>query len=340
VALGIKSENMINAAIKSVAGYAPENIIQNHQIEDKIILAHSDKDKNGILKRLFGSETRRFACIDTQVSDLACKAAHKILQFHDPESIDLLIFAAASSDLIEPATANIIQSKLGLNCPSMDIKNACNSFMNAMQVATAFIQSDCYSNVLIVCGEKLSEVINYYPRDYEHFVKCLAGYSLGDAGAAMLIGKADTGRIVYQDFKTFGKHWDLCTVKGGGSLAYRDLDSYYFESDSRELQLIFSEYTLDFVNSSLKEVGWKKSDINWVVSHQIAGRTTSKVAKYLGIPEQRFANIFSKYGNIAAATIPMALSEVVDQGKLHSGDKVMLLGFAAGVSISVQFIEW
>ncbi|HSI77172.1 MAG TPA: ketoacyl-ACP synthase III [Lunatimonas sp.] len=330
----------MKATIKNVAGYLPENMVYNHQVEAKITSDEAIIDKSGILRRLFGSEIRRFACENTQVSDLACEAARKVLKENTQDNIDLLIFAAASSDLIEPATANIIQTKLGLTCPVFDIKNACNSFVTAMQVASAFIESGTYDNILIVCGEKLSEVTNYHPENYEHYVKCLAGYTLGDAGAAMLMGKGDRGRIVYQKFTSYGKHWNLCTVKGGGSLAYRDLESYYFECDSKELQYVFSDLTSKFITDSLNEAEWLITDINYVISHQISSTTTTKISKHLGIPEYKFTNIFSKYGNIAAATIPMALSEAIEKGYLKRGDKLMLLGFAAGVSLSVQLIEW
>jgi 3-oxoacyl-[acyl-carrier-protein] synthase-3 len=338
--LAFKCEAMTKAGIKNVAAYLPENIVYNQQIEDKINIEHVGIEKNGILSRLFGSKSRCFADEKTQVSDLASNAARKILHTNHDEPIDLLIFAAASSDLIEPATANIIQTKLGLTCPVFDIKNACNSFVNAIQVATAFVESGVYQNVLITCGEKLSEVINYNPKNYEHFVKCLAGYSLGDAGAAMLIGSSDRGKIVYQNFTTYGKHWNLCTVKGGGSLAFRDFDQYYFECDSKELQELFNHIASNFISDSLNEAGWNIKDINFVVSHQTASNTSIKISEHFGIPEEKFTNTFSNYGNIAAATIPLALSELVDQGKLIKGDKLMLLGFAAGVSLSMQLIEW
>ncbi len=275
-----------------------------------------------------------------QVSDIASEAAKKIIAANKDTIIDLLIFAAASSDLIEPATANIIQAKLGLTCPVMDIKNACNSFVSAIQVASAFIESDMYSNVLIVCGEKLGEVINYTPHNSDHLKRCISGYTLGDAGAAMLIGKTGGSEIVYQKFKSWGEYWQLCTVEGGGSLAYRDDDKYYFQSDSRALQKIFETEGPAFVGECLNEAGWKREDIDCVVCHQISSGTTRQIAGYIGISEGRFVNTFAKYGNTAAATIPLALNEAMMEGTLRKGDKLMLLGLAAGVSLSVQLVKW
>ncbi len=330
---------MTKTTIKSVAVYLPEAVVYNHQIEKKISIDGTNVERS-LLEKLFGSKTRRFAGTEMQVSDLACKAAKKIVQKQDVP-IDLLIFAAASSDLIEPATANIVQAKLGLNCPVMDIKNACNSFVSAIHVASAFIESGVYHNVLIVCGEKLSEVINYNPRSNQHLMRCLAGYSLGDAGAAMLIGRNGSGgKIVYQKFNSWGEYWNLCTIEGGGSLAYRDYDKYFFECDTRHLRTAFFDKMALFVAQCLAEANWEIPQIDCVVSHQISKSTTVQMATYLKIPTDKFVTTFSRYGNTAAATIPLALHEAIAERKLKKGDKVMLLGLAAGISLSVQLIEW
>jgi 3-oxoacyl-(acyl-carrier-protein) synthase III len=337
--LGLKSKIMSKATIISVAVFLPENVVSNQEIESKIKLEGGSIGP-GILEKLFGSHTRRIAQENIQVSDIASEAGRKVIAANSDTVIDLLIFAAASSDLIEPATANIIQTKLGLTCPVMDIKNACNSFVTAIQTASAFIESGMYTNILIVCGEKLSEVINYTPRDSEHLKKCIAGYTLGDAGAAMLLGKSGGSKIVYQKFRSRGEYWQLCTVEGGGSLAYRDYDKYYFQSDSRALYKIFECEGPKFVDECLTEAGWMREDISCVVCHQISSATTTQISRNMSIEESRFVNTFSKYGNTAAATIPLALNEAISEGKLRKGDKLMLLGLAAGVSLSVQLVEW
>lgn len=156
----------------------------------------------------------------------------------------------------------------------------------------------------------------------------------------MLIGKNSGSKIRYQKFKSWGEHWQLCTVKGGGSLAYRDFDSYYFESNSAELLKIFEQEGPKFVNECLTEAGWRPEDLNCVVSHQISSTTSSQIAKIINIPESRFVTTFPSYGNTAAATIPLALNDAITEGILKKGDKLMLLGLAAGISLSVQLIEW
>ena len=331
---------MRKASIKSVEVFLPDNIVYNDQIENRIRFGADTAMETGVLGRLTGIKSRRFADDEIQVSDLACEAARKVIEANPDVKVDLLIFAAASSDLIEPATANIVQIKLGLKCPVMDIKNACNSFVSAIHTASAFVESGIFKNVLIVCGEKLSEVINYTPRDYEHLMKCLAGYSLGDAGAAMLIGADDGSKIVYQNFSSWGQYWNLSTVKGGGSLAYRDLDKYYFECDSKEMRTAFLCLGAGFFSTCMTESGWKREDISCVVSHQISGNTTSLVSECIGVPESKFVNTFAEFGNNAAATIPLALNHAINGRQVEKGDRLLLLGLAAGISISVQLIEW
>ena len=255
-------------------------------------------------------------------------------------NIDLLIFAAASSDLIEPATANIVQYKLGLTCPVMDIKNACNSFVSAMQVASSFIESNYYKNILIVNGEKLSEVINFNPHNDNHLMRCMAGYALGDAGAAMLMGSEEGSKIIYQKCCTWGEYWNLCTVEGGGSLAYRNSEKYYFESNSQVLREIFIRKIPDFVSTCFQESGWILDDIDCLITHQISASTITQIADGLGIPRTKCINTFNLFGNTAAATIPIALKHAEDEGRLKKGDKLFVLGLAAGISLSVQLIEW
>ncbi|AHM59464.1 beta-ketoacyl-acyl-carrier-protein synthase I [Flammeovirgaceae bacterium 311] len=138
----------MNVKISHVGSYIPVHKLSSREVEDRI----NQKElfiAPGSLEKLFGVKTRYFAAPGQQCSDLAAAAARKILEQIDLHAIDCLIYASACGDLIEPATANIVQHKLGLTCPAFDVKNACNSFLNGILLATSLIQSGVYKKVLI-----------------------------------------------------------------------------------------------------------------------------------------------------------------------------------------------
>jgi acyl-CoA:acyl-CoA alkyltransferase len=302
---------MIKIKISEVSSYLPEQIISNEDIEkrinqQKIILP------NGVLERLFGSKERRFADKNEQVSDLAAKAALPIVEKTGRENVDCLIFSAACADVIEPATANIIQHKLGLDCPSFDIKNACNSFLSAFQVGISLIQSAHYERILIVNGEKLNDTIQFNVENENDLRKHLAAYTLGDAGAAALLEKSnDESGFIFQKFKTKGKYWELCTVLGGGSLHPHTSDFNYFQGKTSEMQQAFLSEFEDIFEAAFQETGLNAKDIQHYFMHQVSVPTFATVAQKCHLPQDRFVHSFEKYGNIAAATIPVNLFEMV-----------------------------
>lgn len=331
---------MITPSILDIGTYLPATVVSNQDIVKRV-------SKSGFpllaltLKRAFRGNERRFADESMQTSDMAVNAARPILEKPDCPKIDLLIFAACSGDLIEPATANIIQQKLGLTgCPVMDIKNACNSMTSALQVACAYVKSGIYRNILLVCGEKSSGVINFNPKDNAQFLRSVPGYTLGDAGVAMLIGPGDSKKVVYHKFESYGDHWNLCTVAGGGSLHFRDPEKYYFEGDATGLHAVIKARATTFMQDALDDLGLTTKDIDWVVPHQIATTVVRAISNYVKIPLERFVDNFPFYGNTAAASIPLALHTAVSDGRIKPGQRVMLLGLAAGVSLSIQIIEW
>lgn len=334
-----QSEGVMRASIVDVDTYFPNRVVDDKTILERINY-NSPSIRNGTLERLIATNDRRHAEEGVQVSDLAACAATKILQRNPDIKPDLLIFAAASSDLIEPATANIIQTKLGLECPVMDIKNACNSFVTSMQVASSFIESGVYRHVLIVNGEKLSEVINYNPTDDEHLIQCISSFSLGDAGAAVLMGARKRARLIFQKFCSWGDNWELSTVKGGGSLAFRDMSQYYFESDSAALNKVMAVRLPDFVSGAFKEAGFRYKDVDHLLTHQTSNTTINKIGKYMGVSSKKWARTYDKYGNIGAATIPVSLTQIIAERKPKEGDLICIIGLAAGISIAVQLIRW
>ena len=324
--------------IKDINVYLPGEPITNSMLADKVSMRGTALPAD-LLQKTMGSKFRYHARPDEQVSDLAVNATKGLLQKHS-KPIDLLIFASASADLIEPATCNIVQQKLGLSCPAFDVKNACNSVMNAMEVGASLLQTSNISNVLIVSGEKPSDSITYTLCSAEEMRERFAAFSFGDGGMALLLEctPEDKG-FVFQKNKTFGQHWPLSTIKGGGSMFPQDAAQLVFSGQTYQLKGVFDEITKPFIQECLTEAGLELDDIRYICTHQVSAGMYGDMAKYLDIPLERFVPLFEEYGNTASVSVPLAYHHLINNRNLTKGDYVMLLGLAAGVNISVQILK-
>ena len=341
-----------------IATYVPERKVCNAEIEDRVNHRKKLLPEGGLL-RLFGCETRYYAAENEQTSDLAAKAALPIVEKYGRNNIDFLIFASASSDLLEPATANIVQQKLGLRCPVMDVKNACNSFVSGLQTADAMIRAGFYAQILIVTGEKLSSVINFDIQNGEHLRRSLAAFSLGDAGTAVLVTRnaaytegvesrvsSSVSNPVYQSgikkqsFMTLGEYWDLCTVKGGGSMFSHDISKNFFEGRTKELGTVIRREAKGFLHNFFVAENTPPQYFDHIFTHQVAESTFDLISEEMNLPPDRISRTFREYGNTAAASIPLSIHKSLKNNTLHRGDKVLILGLAAGVSVSVQSLIW
>ncbi len=319
--------------------YKPENIVSNEALEN-IINSKEKLIPQGMIEKLFGIKERRFAAADEQVSDLATKAAIPLLEKHKEKEIDLLIFASASSDLIEPATSNIIQHKLGLTCPVMDVKNACNSFVSALQVSSGLIATGQYKNILVVTGEKLSDGIRYSYKDTEQLKNNFASFSFGDAGSATLLSYSANGSsILYQKFMSAGNFWELCTVKGGGSMHPHE-DMNYFEGRTAALRNTIIDHAQSFIKECFEEAKINANDIDHLFTHQVSIGIFKDVVEITEIPMEKCHIVFDEFGNTAASSIPLAIEKAMNKKQLKRGQLILLIGMAAGISISFQLIRY
>lgn len=330
------------AKIESLAIALPEKKIDSLSLEKQI----RDSSRginlpNGAIEILTGVKERRILAEGKNASDLATEAAEKAIREAklEKDTIDCLIFAAASSDITEPATANIVQENLKLNCPALDVKNACNSFLNAIEVAESFIISGKYKKVLICNGEVPSRGIRTKVSDKDQLRKSFAGYTLGDAGAAMIIGPSEgKSGIVYSKFMSYGEHWRVSTVMGGGTRYPRDMEKTYFEGETAGLKELFQKVGKQPIYDGLKSVGWTLEDLKKIIIHQVSSKTFDAFVAEAGLPREKLVIVLPELGNMVSASIPVALESV--KADLKEGDKLMLLGLAAGISISVMLIIW
>jgi 3-oxoacyl-[acyl-carrier-protein] synthase-3 len=326
-----------------VSGALPELIRTSAEVEDLVASSGVGyRPRAGIVYAMSGIRTRRVASDKEQCSDLAASACMKVLEETgvNVADVDLLIYASAGQDLIEPATAHIVQAKLGTDCPVFDIKNACNSFLNAIQVAESLILTGACRMVLVAVGECPTRGVDWIARNLEEFKRNLPGYTMGDAGAAALFTAASEEKgIFFRDFASISKYWDLTTITGGGSMHPRGDEHTYLRANSLKLKRAFRELGLPFLDNALRQARVAYSDFRRIFVHQVSLPYLNDMLAESGIPPERVEVTVETLGNIAAASIPVAMAQAIERGAVGAGDRVLCLGMASGISIGVVMMD-
>lgn len=342
------------ARLTGVSYHMPEQVRTISEVEDKIA-ASSPEDvrlPHGMITRVTGVKQVHVMPDDWQASDLAVAAARKLIAEHkiDLTTIDLLIFASASQDLIEPATSHIVACKLGINAPVMDVKNACNSFINGVEVANAFIRSGSYKRILVVSGEAPSRGVRWNIPSREIYLTSFPGFTMSDAGAAGLIENTDIiqeGRsddlplaeIVGCGFTAMSEAWDVGMLPTGGSMNPRGFDRTYFEIDGGRLFKAFELLGSDILDSTIAKYDLTWDDFTMIAVHQVALPYLDEVKSQLGIPDGKTLITLDTHGNIASASLPLQLKKAQETGMVKPGDLVALVGLAGGISIGVMIVR-
>ena len=252
-----------------------------------------------------------------------------------------MLFTAAAQDLVEPATSHIVASKLGLTAPVMDVKNACNSMINGMQVADALIRTGQYRRVLVASGEKTSVSVRWRLGDPTQFIRSFPGYVMGDAGAAVVLEGSDDPEAGIRASRFFAesRHWAVGTLPGGGTMRTHDPDASYFDMDGAGLQKAFLELGPEPVERMLRETGYAMNDFDLVAIHQVALPYLPPVFERLGVRDDRTIITVAEHGNIASATLPLQLRLARDRGMVGSGSLVLMIGLAGGISLGLMVVR-
>lgn len=294
----------------------------------------------GLIARMTGVERVHVKPDDWQASDLAVAAARSALH-ESPGPVDLVLFASASQDLVEPATSHIVAAKLGIDAPVMDVKNACNSVLNAMQVGDALIRAGQYRRVLIASGEGPSVAVRWELRDHAQFISSFPGYTMSDGGAAVVLeacSDADAG-ILETRFRAVSRHWSIGTLPGGGTMRPHDLDAAFFDMDGRGLQQAFLELGPEPVLELLTARGLSWDDFSLVAIHQVAVPYLPPIFERLGVPMDRTIVTVADHGNLASATLPLQLKLARDAGMIEPGGLALLIGLAGGISLGLAVVR-
>lgn len=334
----------MHSASTRIAGlgvYLPEATRSAAQTERDLRTANPRlKIATGLIHRLTGVDSVHLRPDGWQASDLAVEAARIALE-ESPGEPDLLIFASASQDLIEPATSHIVAAKLGLTCPVMDISNACNSVINAMQVAEALISTGQYRRVLVASGEQPSHGVRWQLRDHEQFIRSFPGYTMSDGGAAVVLEATDdpaTG-ILDSSFIAVSRHWEIGTLPTGGTMNPRSLEHTYFDMDGQGLQQAFLELGPAPVLDLLERNGLTWDDFDLVAIHQVALPYLPPIFERLGVAPDKSVITIADHGNLASVTLPLQLSLARETGLVGPGSLVLLIGLAGGISLGLMVVR-
>lgn len=328
--------------------YVPELEVPSKEIERRAGLARLGL-REGALEAGTGVKSRRFAAANEHPSTLATVACERLLKQlkMDKRDVSALLFAANTLDEIEPITAMRIHESLGLREDTFvaDIRDACNSSLKAMILASGLIRSGIVPNVLVAVGERLHDGIylDVQSRD-ELMTRYLSALTLGDAGAAVLLSSqrsttSKCAEVVYQRWEVDSSKRDLANIEGGGTRCFSDPEKFYFISNAKKLCQVAADKLPPMMRYVCGKLGWDLASIG-VIPHQVSKGITSTVAKLSGIPLKNFLITLDRFGNTGAATIPMALAMAFENGFTHTFRRILLVGGAAGFSGAVLALEF
>lgn len=329
------SEKRLNAKITGVGMYVPDKVMDNKYFES--IVETTDE----WIKTRTGISERRLLELGA-TSDLAAGAALDLFEKHNvnPKEIDALIVATVTPDMFFPATACLVQNKIGAtNAWGFDLSAACSGFLFALQTGASLVESGRYKKVLVIGADKMSAITDYTDRNI-----CIL---FGDAGSAVLLEPTEDKKYGVQKsiLRVDGTGKDSLNMLGGGSLnpaSHQTVDNkwHYIYQDGKAVFKVAVKGMAD-VSAELMELsGLKSEDVAYLVPHQANLRIIDATAERMGVSKDKVMINIDKYGNTTAATIPLCLTEYYRNGKVKKGDNLILAAFGAGYTWGAAHIVW
>ena len=334
---------MFHSKISGLGFYVPDNVVTNDDLS-KIM----DTNDEWIQERTGIQERRHIIRGEDTTTTMGVKAAKIAIERSglSNNDIDFIVFATISPDYYFPGPGVELQKELGMKTiGALDIRNQCSGFVYALSVADQFIKTGMYKNILVVASEVQSLGLDMTTRG--------RGVSVifGDgAGAAVLSRSNDDSRILSTHLHSEGEHAKELAVlaPGMGGRWVTDIladnnpddESYYPYMNG---QFVFKHAVVRFsevINEGLQANNLKVSDIDMFIPHQANLRISQFIQKKFGLNDEQVFNNIQKYGNTTAASIPIALTEAWEQGKIKKGDTVVLAAFGSGFTWASAIIKW
>jgi 3-oxoacyl-[acyl-carrier-protein] synthase-3 len=323
-----------NVKIIGTGSFVPDTIYTNEYLETII-----PTTSQWIFENL-GINERRIARDNEFTSDLAWKAGEKAIENAGltKDDIDLIIVATSTPDRLAPSTACIVQDKLqAYNAVAFDIGAVCSGFLFGMSVASQYVASGVYDNILVIGADTFSKIIDWTRRDAVFF---------GDgAGAAVISHSNVNGGFLASRLYSDGRGKDHFTIPGGGSefpASHKTVDEgkHYFQMNGKA---VFDTATVALpkaINQVLEDTGLTVDDIDLLIPHQPSIKILKKTAEIIRLPFEKVMTNMDKYANTSGGTIPILLDEVYRAGKIKEGDIILFAAVGSGWTYGASILRW
>tara|TARA_B100000900_G_scaffold413971_1_gene439286 strand:- start:2432 stop:3412 length:981 start_codon:yes stop_codon:yes gene_type:complete len=326
---------MTSVGIIGLGAYVPSNEMSNQDWMELV-----DTSDEWITTKT-GMKKRRIASPEVCTSDLAVEASKQALNDAglDAKDIDLIILATSSPDVPLSSTAGIIQYKLGcVDCAAFDINAVCAGWVHALDIGRRYVGTNGYENVLVIGSEIYSRILNWEDR-----ATCVL---FGDGAGAAILSKVETGKgIISSWLMSDGSGSSVIEIPAGGVRMPFDSEEFeegaqYFHMDGRAVWDFAIEAFPQAVNESLKRAGKSIEDVDLIIPHQANINIIKTGMEKLGLGMNKTFTNLHKYGNTAGASVPIAMKEAMEKGRITQGDLVVTVAFGGGLAWGANVIQF
>jgi len=332
----LKPQVRVRAKISSVGTYVPPRLLTNADLEKMV-----ETNDKWIVERT-GIRERHLVDKGVATSDLAVEAAKCCLKKRgvDASEVEAIIIATVTPDMLFPATACLVQDKLGAKGAwGFDLSAACSGFPYALQVGAKLVESGAHKKVLVIGADVMSSIIDYTDRS-----TCIL---FGDGAGAVLLEPCEDGEIGLIDFwhEVDGSGGVALNMPGGGSLNPATCETvtkkmHYVHQDGQAVYKFAVRKMAEATETVLGRNGVEGKDLGCFIPHQANKRIIESTAHRLGMPQDRVIINIDRYGNTTAGTIPLAMQTALDDGRLKKGELVLLASVGAGFTIGATLLRW
>lgn len=318
--------------ITGTGSFLPPNRLTNQDLADRLAADGVETSDEWIVERT-GIRARHFAAADVAASDLAVEAAKGALEAAKLEasSIDLIVVATSTPDMVFPSVACLVQQKLGVQgCPAFDVQAVCSGFVYALTVADSMIRTGAASKALVIGAEVFSRILDFKDR-----TTCVL---FGDGAGAVVLEASEKPGILASELHADGRHVGILCVPGSMS-GGKVLGDPLLKMDGQAVFKLAVGVLEDVARSVLAKANRTDADIDWLIPHQANIRIMQSTAKKLKLPMEKVVVTVDEHGNTSAASIPLALDDAVRKGKIKQGDTVLLEGVGGGFTWGAVLLD-